>query len=576
MPTAYSYIRFSSTEQVKGDSLRRQTELSVNYASTHGLYLDTKLNLRDLGLSAFDKSNLTKGALGHFLKLVEDGLIPHGSYLLVESLDRLSRDKVMDALSVFLNILNAGIIIVTLADEQVYSRENANDNWASLIMSIVIMSRANEESATKSRRLRASWDNKRNNITKKRFTARCPYWLKASEGETGFDLIPERVDVVKRIFKMSKDGIGTATIVKRLNAEKVPLFSTKSDGWQTSYIHKVLNNRAVYGELQLNLQRDGVLTAYDVVQDYYPPIMSKDDWLLNTSIREGRRSRGGVSKGRQLSNLFSGLLQCGYCGGAMNMGGYTKKKADGKSYTTKYVACSSARRGLGCHFIQWNYNDFEKQVLQFCKSVDFSRVLGASQNTDQDLDNARKLLASIDDNVKTQQTKLDNLLNALESGDGDEVPASVLKRVGALENMVEALIIQQQLAEKDVVKFSSEIARSTFQQTATVEILNALENLKDSELHDLRIRLSETLRRSISTYKIYAGGKWHDEAEVETLRDSLTEAGYSDQRITDHLGLMDLKPNKNARFMTMYFNNGEVRTVVDGKVLEYRPESLPT
>jgi DNA invertase Pin-like site-specific DNA recombinase len=87
LPTAYSYIRFSSTEQLKGDSLRRQTELSVNYANVHGLILDTKLNLRDLGISAFDKSNLTKGALGYFLKLVEDGLIPRGSYLLVESLD---------------------------------------------------------------------------------------------------------------------------------------------------------------------------------------------------------------------------------------------------------------------------------------------------------------------------------------------------------------------------------------------------------------------------------------------------------------------------------------------------------
>ena len=119
----------------------------------------------------------------------------------MESLDRLSRDKVMDALGIFLNILNAGIIIVTLADNQVYSREKTNDNWASLIMSIVIMSRANEESATKSRRIRASWDNKRQNISKKRFTARCPYWLKPSKGEIGFDIIPGRVDVVKRIFQ---------------------------------------------------------------------------------------------------------------------------------------------------------------------------------------------------------------------------------------------------------------------------------------------------------------------------------------------------------------------------------------
>ena len=64
MTIAYSYIRFSSTEQLKGDSLRRQSELSKNYAEANNLELDTKLNLRDLGLSAYDKSNLKKGALG--------------------------------------------------------------------------------------------------------------------------------------------------------------------------------------------------------------------------------------------------------------------------------------------------------------------------------------------------------------------------------------------------------------------------------------------------------------------------------------------------------------------------------
>jgi len=36
-PKAYSYVRFSSPEQATGDSLRRQTELSEQYASQHGL-----------------------------------------------------------------------------------------------------------------------------------------------------------------------------------------------------------------------------------------------------------------------------------------------------------------------------------------------------------------------------------------------------------------------------------------------------------------------------------------------------------------------------------------------------------
>ena len=106
MPKAYSYIRFSTPEQLKGSSLPRQIELSERYIQTHQLELDTTLNLRDLGVSAFDRSNVTKGSLGIFLKLVQQGKIEPGSYLLVESLDRLSRAQVMDALQIFLEILN--------------------------------------------------------------------------------------------------------------------------------------------------------------------------------------------------------------------------------------------------------------------------------------------------------------------------------------------------------------------------------------------------------------------------------------------------------------------------------------
>ena len=53
MSTAYSYIRFSSTRQEEGDSLRRQIEAASKYAEQNNLSLDTTLNLRDLGVSAF-------------------------------------------------------------------------------------------------------------------------------------------------------------------------------------------------------------------------------------------------------------------------------------------------------------------------------------------------------------------------------------------------------------------------------------------------------------------------------------------------------------------------------------------
>src|SRR5436305_1352308 len=94
-PTAYSYIRFSHPDQAKGDSVRRQTEAAAEWCACHGVTLDQSTTLRDLGKSAYTgahRKNPDRHALAAFLKLVEDGRVPAGSYLLVENLDRLSRE----------------------------------------------------------------------------------------------------------------------------------------------------------------------------------------------------------------------------------------------------------------------------------------------------------------------------------------------------------------------------------------------------------------------------------------------------------------------------------------------------
>ena len=100
-PKAYSYIRFSTPEQEKGDSLRRQEEEARKYAVEHGFNLDESQKFKDLGKSGYKGFNRINGALNDFLNLVNSGEIPKGSVLIVEHLDRLSREKVSDALTLF-------------------------------------------------------------------------------------------------------------------------------------------------------------------------------------------------------------------------------------------------------------------------------------------------------------------------------------------------------------------------------------------------------------------------------------------------------------------------------------------
>jgi DNA invertase Pin-like site-specific DNA recombinase len=77
MPTtkkAYSYIRFSTKEQAKGDSLRRQVEEAQRYADENDLALDTTVRLYDPAKSSYLGDHIKAGtALGGFLKSIENG-----------------------------------------------------------------------------------------------------------------------------------------------------------------------------------------------------------------------------------------------------------------------------------------------------------------------------------------------------------------------------------------------------------------------------------------------------------------------------------------------------------------------
>jgi DNA invertase Pin-like site-specific DNA recombinase len=117
MPIAYAYSRYSSAAQAEGDSLRRQLAGCFEWAEKHGLELDT--SLRDHGVSGFTGLNRIRGALGSFLHRVELGQIEDGSYLLVDSMDRLSREKEGEVLHLLTGLTRKGIKVVNVSEDHV-------------------------------------------------------------------------------------------------------------------------------------------------------------------------------------------------------------------------------------------------------------------------------------------------------------------------------------------------------------------------------------------------------------------------------------------------------------------------
>lgn len=490
---AYSYIRFSSAEQRRGDSYRRQLEASEKYAQEHGLTLDTSLKLHDLGLSAFDKANVTKGRLGAFLRAIEDGRVPKGSYLLVESLDRLSRAQVMDALSQFTAILNAGVIIVTLSDKQVYSKESVSENPMQLIISILIMVRAHEESLTKSDRVGKAWQRKLTEglNTHKLVTKAVPKWMRVVDGK--IELIPERAEVVRRIFSMVKEGLSQDTIVRTLNAE-MSGWNTSGE-WHPSYIHKLTVNHATYGAFE---------TGGKISEGYFPAVITKEEFDYVRSLRSKRRTRGnvgapGIKRGHGVTNLFSGLTYCGYCGARMQIAANFSKK---HNRNDRYLICYGARIGkTNCEIIRWNYRDIEGAFLMQIPQVDLGAMFGGKRSEKlEQLEAERvKLLGLLDGMEK----KITNLYIAIE----DEPLPGLVKRLKDMEATKEESEKSLALinAELTIERMSDDSGRSRIK--LLLMLFKAMSQATDElQLRTIREGLFEQIRSFVERIDLYPSG----------------------------------------------------------------------
>ncbi len=90
-------------------------------------------------MSAYRGDNVETGALGAFLDATKKGIVEPGSFLLVESLDRVSR-KV--AVRILEDIVESGVTVVTLNDGKQYTAESLDG--FDFVMAVLILIRADQ------------------------------------------------------------------------------------------------------------------------------------------------------------------------------------------------------------------------------------------------------------------------------------------------------------------------------------------------------------------------------------------------------------------------------------------------
>ncbi|MFL9756680.1 recombinase family protein [Vibrio cyclitrophicus] len=307
-PQVYSYRRFSNIEQEKGSSIARQKMHAENIANEYGLEINQDLVMTDRGFSAFHAEHKRKGALGVFLKLVEEEKIQRGSVLIVESLNRLSREQPFKAQATMNEIIESDITIITAKDNKVYNKEViAQAPLETLIYSILELIRAHNESLIKQgysvdfirQQIKEYYDGNPSDVAGSLvfWLSRKPTQHKKTKG--GFEL-NDKVDVVKYILELYNKGNGVRKISRKLLKKNIPA-PLGGDVWGVSTISSILCNPALCGRKVFNLSyllKGNTKTDPYSLDNYYPAVISEEDFEQMQAKKKRKASAGHGDRGK--------------------------------------------------------------------------------------------------------------------------------------------------------------------------------------------------------------------------------------------------------------------------------------
>lgn len=498
MPKAYSYIRMSTPEQITGDSLRRQIAAADAYALRKGLEIEQRFD--DIGVSGFRGKNAQIGALKNFLELVESRKIAKGSYLIVESIDRLSRDKVSNALALLTSIIHAGIVVVALSENKEFSTENVDQDSFSLIYALLSMVRAHDESRRKSSMLGAAWSEKRNDARKigKPLTKLAPAWLKMKADRAGYEIIPERAEIVRRIFDEILAGRGAVSIAKDLTING-PKPWGGSKVWNESYVKKIADSLAVFGDFQPHVYKEdgqGNLKRMpdgEPIVGYYPAILDKDTFLRAKLAMRQRAVTGRGRKGVAFRNPLTGLMKC-RCGSGIRFIDKGKLPKGGT-----YLRCSQAVRKGECTCPAFKFEVVLQIIIGCIKQLDVRRFLNNHESHGQSEEISKNLQSLLSERQLAKE-KAQRLTNAIADG-ATEMPSIVIntirdqeRRVVAIDSEIKAL----EIAQNDLITDGYEQRKSNVQH-----LFDQLSIESDGEDQArLRMQINSELRSIVKFIRI--------------------------------------------------------------------------
>ena len=566
-----------------GDSERRQVDDAKKWADQNGYTLDQSLNLTDRGFSGYHGDHRTKGALGKFLAKVEAGAIPTGSILLVENVDRLSREGAVKVLrEVIFKLWDHGITLHTLSPDEAYPP--GCEAEAKFLALLIYIQRAQDESEQKSRRIRKARETARRaaHEEKKILTSRAPAWLEVKDDK--FVAIPEAKKAVRLIFDLKLKGLSIRAIERKLNelgawTPPQQRRSQRTGGWRASYIKKILNNRVVIGEYQPFHKLNGTRRPIgEAIEGYFPVVVPPHKFHAAQKLMAQNKGSGG--RADKFNNVLKNLGRCAYCGGPMRFDCKGQPPKGGR-----YLVCYNGERNADCRHpgpYRIRYEDVLNTVLDNCPKLKPEQVL---PNPDEQAARCQSLgerIAGLHSELADLDRKQNNLADLIADEDDkdirqrlrDKLHAIQQKRPG-VEDAIATSERELQLAEKDAKSFNQ-------WKSGLAELRKGIDGT-DKAAVELRMQFNSHLRELIDRIEVFAEGYQKpydvDDKDRRTDTDDFEEATI--ELIAEHdralakdklirsfvKHVAQLRLTKRGRFVRVHFTTGStVDLVPDGSL----------
>ena len=230
----------------------------------------------------------------------------------------------------------------------------------------------------------------------------------------------DEAKVVKRIYDMSLNGIGTIKIAETFNKEHIlTRYNKINKGTLTTKDKYSKRTRTVKktdikwaGNTVRKIIKNSIYKGVRVVNDieYKSPVIIKEDyWLKVNENLKANRTNSGVSVKHKY--LLKGLLRCGKCG--RNMYGRTRV-----SKKDNYYMCSSKRfKHENCGNRSINIDKLDELIwTKFICDGQLSKVVLEHFKTTSNEDNISTLeseLNALETSLKTTRSNKSKLINAV-------------------------------------------------------------------------------------------------------------------------------------------------------------------